>query len=127
MPEIDEICLYGTWNERAKDPAKGEMSDAGRRAIAFMEGKTDECDPDAAIIIRDLLRAQDDYRERLQTQLRRAAALIQQKASEQVASMDLPGDTGDLIAMQRNAATYETAMYASQRLMDALNVALGES
>ncbi len=126
MSEIDEICLYGYWNERAGNPSKG-ISEDGRKLKAWVEGKTDDCPPEVAKLARDIIRAQDDYKTRIETQLRLASAELQAMATNQVGVMDLPGDAGEIIAKQDAATRYEVAMYAAQRILDASNRALGES
>lgn len=125
--EIDEIHLYGMWNERGKDPIAAPMSDDGKAAIAFIRGETDDCPPHIALIVRDMLRAQDDFRERLLTNLRRAAADMQKLAQDEVGPLGLPSDLGEAVRQQHNIARYEVAMYGAQRVHDAVNKTLGES
>lgn len=123
---IDEIHLFGMWNQRGGNPSQG-ISEDGRKLKAWVEGKTDDCPPEVQHLAREVIRAQDSYKTQLESQLRLASSELQALATSEIGPMDLPSDMAGAVEQQHRAARYEVAMFAAQRILDAVNRALGES
>lgn len=117
--EIEHIRAFGIWTRQ--DQGQGEITDAERRAVEWLEGDDPTLTPELAKEVRDFVLTQAKYRVLLEQNLRIAVDEMRERAVALIGPMCMPNRQANAIHAAREEAVYEASMLAGQKILDIIN------